>query len=215
MNELDRNYDEKAIVIIDYGLGNLGSMSNMLHRIGVPSIVSGDPAIIAKAEKLILPGVGSFDTGMTNLEARHLIPVLNRQVLENRVPLLGVCLGMQLLSKRSEEGVLPGLGWVHAETLRFRFGENYKRLKIPHMGWNTVKICKDTTLFKGIELAPRFYFVHSYHAVCADETDILTKTLHGYEFVSAFVHDNITGVQFHPEKSHKFGMNFLRNWAIS
>ena len=203
------------IVIIDYGLGNLGSMSNMLHRIGVPSIVSGDPATIAKAEKLILPGVGSFDTGMTNLKVRDLIPILNKQVLENHVPILGVRLGMQLLTKRSEEGVLPGLGWLNAETVRFSFGDNFKRLKIPHMGWNIVKICKDTPLFKGIETEPRFYFVHSYHVICADEMSILTKTLHGYEFVSSFAYDNITGVQFHPEKSHKFGLNFLSNWTLS
>jgi glutamine amidotransferase len=215
MNELDSNYDKKAIVIIDYGLGNLGSMFNMFKKIGVHAIISADHEIIKEAKKLVFPGVGSFDTGMSKLEAQGLIPVLNKQVLENHVPILGVCLGMQLLSKRSEEGVLPGLGWIDAETVRFRFDEKHKYLKIPHMGWNTVKICKDTTLFNGIELAPRFYFVHSYHAICADETDILTKTLHGYEFVSSFAHANITGVQFHPEKSHEFGMNFLRNWAFS
>ena len=200
------------IVIIDYGLGNLGSMYNMLHRIGVSAIVSSDPAIITQANKLILPGVGSFDAGMNNLKGQDLVPILNMQVLENHVPILGVCLGMQLLTKGSKEGVLSGLGWLHAETVRFSFDENDKRLKIPHMGWNTVRICKDTTLFKGIEVEPRFYFVHSYHVICADETDILTRTLHGYEFVSSFAHDNITGVQFHPEKSHKFGMKLLKNF---
>jgi len=215
MNELDNNYDKKKIVIIDYGLGNLGSMFNMLKKIGVHAIISADHEIIKEAKKLILPGIGSFDTGMSNLEARDLIPILKKQVLEKHVPILGVCLGMQLLSKRSEEGVLPGLSWIDAETIRFRFGEQLKYLKIPHMGWNTVRVCKETSLFNGIGQDPRFYFVQSYHVVCENEADILTKTEYGYEFVSAFVHDNITGVQFHPEKSHKFGMNFLRNWALS
>jgi imidazole glycerol-phosphate synthase subunit HisH len=215
MNELNSNYDEKAIVIIDYGLGNLNSMFNILKKIGVHAIISADHEIIKEARKLVLPGVGAFDTGIGRLEAQGLISVLNKQVLENHVPILGVCLGMQLLSKRSEEGVLQGLGWIDAETVRFRFDDKYKYLKIPHMGWNTVRVCKETSLFTDIEQNPRFYFVHSYHVVCETEADILSRTEYGYEFVSAFVHDNITGVQFHPEKSHKFGMNFLKNWALS
>lgn len=203
------------MVIIDYGLCNLGSMANMLKKIGAKVAISPDPLIIGKAEKLILPGLGSFDQGMKNLQSHGLVEVLNKRVLEDKVPILGVCLGMQLLSKRSEEGQLTGLGWLDAETVRFKFGPQEKELKIPHMGWNTVKVCKNTNLFDGIEKEPRFYFVHSYHVVCANEKDVLTKSAHGYEFVSAFVKDNITGVQFHPEKSHKFGMIFLRNWALS
>ena len=207
--------DRNMIIIIDYGMGNLGSIANMLHKIGMPGVVSGDPEIIAKADKLVLPGVGAFDAGMSNLESRGLVSILNKQVLECHVPILGICLGMQLFSKISEEGILPGLGWVNAETVRFRFDADHKNLKIPHMGWNTVNICKDSILFDNIKMPSRFYFVHSYHVVCEDQADILTKTVHGYDFVSSLVHANITSVQFHPEKSHKFGMGFLKNWALS
>jgi imidazole glycerol-phosphate synthase subunit HisH len=203
------------IAIINYGIGNLASIANMLKKVGASAQIVSDVSLIAKADKLILPGVGAFDHGMLNLKQAGLIEILNDIVLAKSVPILGICLGMQLMTKRSEEGALPGLGWVDAETVRFKFEKEEKYLKIPHMGWNTVKFCKNTDLFKGIQQEPRFYFVHSYHAVCKNDEDILTKTMHGYEFVSSFSHKNITGVQFHPEKSHKYGMDFLRNWALS
>ncbi len=203
------------IAIIDYGLGNLGSMANMLKKIGVQMVVSSDPLVVEATDKLILPGVGSFDEGMKNLQSRELVQTLNKRVLDDKVPILGICLGMQLLSKRSEEGQLAGLGWIDAKTVRFKFNHEQKNLKIPHMGWNTIKTTKETILFNGINGEQRFYFVHSYHVVCKNERDVLAKTFHGYEFVSSFSHENITGVQFHPEKSHKFGMNFLKNWAMS
>lgn len=203
------------ITIIDYGMGNLGSIANMLKKIGTSTIISSDLDVIAQAHKLILPGVGAFDHGMTKLKELGILTVLNERVLNAGVPVLGICLGMQLMAHRSDEGKLPGLGWIEAETVRFHFGPDRTDLKIPHMGWNTVKVCKDSPLFNGTYPEPRFYFVHSYHVVCRSEQDILTKTFHGYDFVSSFVKENIVGVQFHPEKSHKFGMRLLKNFVES
>jgi imidazole glycerol-phosphate synthase subunit HisH len=200
------------IIIIDYGLGNLRSMANMLNKIGANAIISSDPEIIEKAEKLILPGVGAFDTGMKNLTERGLIRVLNHCVLEKKIPIMGVCLGMQLMTIRSEEGELPGLGWVKADTIRFKFENSNNSLKVPHMGWEKLTICQHHKIFTGLEIDNRFYFVHSYHIVCAEQADVLATTTYGFEFTSVFRKDNIFGVQFHPEKSHKFGMLLLKNY---
>jgi len=202
------------IVIVDYGLGNLGSMANMLKKIGTEVAVSSDPSIIGTAHKLILPGVGTFDEGMMNLQlSSGLVKVLNKRVLEDKIPVLGVCLGMQLLGKRSEEGQLPGLGWLDAKTIRFKFQDANANLKIPHMGWNQLTVCQTHLLFAGLEEVNRFYFVHSYHVVCANPNNILSTTSYGLDFTSAIVKDNIMGVQFHPEKSHKFGMRLLKNFV--
>jgi imidazole glycerol-phosphate synthase subunit HisH len=201
------------IVIVDYGMGNLGSIANMLKKIGAPAVISSDPEIIEQADKLILPGVGAFDYGMRNLNERGLIPVLNEQVLAHKKPVLGLCLGMQLLTKHSEEGGLPGLGWLDAETVRFKFDVANAVLKIPHMGWNSVQVGQPHFLFANAGTEPRFYFVHSYHVVCADERAVIGKTQYGYDFASVVAKDNIAGVQFHPEKSHAFGMNLLKNFA--
>lgn len=201
------------IVIIDYGMGNLGSIANMLKKIGAHAIISSDIAVIAEADKLILPGVGAFNNGMRNINDAGILSVLTDRVIKNKTPILGICLGMQLLTARSEEGVLPGLGWIDAETVKFNFNNKHLNLKIPHMGWNTIMVCKENSLFKGLGHEPRFYFIHSYHVVCKKEDDIIAKTFFGYEFVSAFAKDNIAGVQFHPEKSHKFGMKLLQNFV--
>jgi len=203
---------EESITIIDYGMGNLGSIFNMLRKLGLKASISSKEDDIAQAHKLILPGVGAFDNGMTKLKEMGLLGILNQKVLKDRIPILGVCLGMQLLTEKSEEGSLPGLGWIKGETVRFRFPDTLT-LKIPHMGWNTVTIEKESPLFEQMFEEPRFYFVHSYHVVPENDEDILTKTHYGYEFVSTIVRDNIAGVQFHPEKSHKFGMQVLRNFA--
>ena len=202
------------IVIIDYGMGNLGSIVNMLKKIGAKNVkVSNDAAQIEAADRLILPGVGAFDTGMKRLKELNLIPLLNRQVLDVRKPTLGVCLGMQLLMQGSEEGSEPGLGWIDGETIRFRIDSQATRLKIPHMGWNQARIVQPGSIFKNMPPDSRFYFVHSYHVVCKHPEDVLTLTEYGYEFASAVQHDNIMGTQFHPEKSHKFGMAVLRNFV--
>lgn len=201
------------IVIVNYGMGNLGAIFNMLKKIGAEAMVSSAAEDIGHADKLILPGVGAFDNGMKNLNDSGLTKVLNQKVIKEKTPVLGICLGVQLFSKRSEEGRLPGLGWLDMETARFDFKQNNNNLKIPHMGWNTITIKKPGYLTDNMYEEPRFYFVHSYHLVCHDRKDILTTTVHGYEFVSSVQRDNIIGVQFHPEKSHKFGLKLLSNFA--
>ena len=201
------------IVIIDYGLGNLGSLLNMLKKIGAEAQISSDPSVIERADKLILPGVGAFDNGIRNLNDLGLIPVLNKKVLEEKTPILGICLGIQLFTQKSEEGQLSGLGWINAQTKKFQFGENGDNLKIPHMGWNSISSVKESKLFQGVDPEQRYYFVHSYHLECDDQEGVLAKTRHGYDFISAIEKENIIGVQFHPEKSHKFGMKLLENFV--
>jgi len=192
-------------------MGNIGSIINMLKKIGYEAKISNNIDEINNADKLILPGVGSFDNGMKNLKEFDLIDILNKKVLEDKTPIIGICLGMQLITNRSEEGNLPGLGWIDAETVKFKFGEENEKLKIPHMGWNTVIPQNNSNLFNGLE-EPRFYFVHSYHVVCKNNVDIIGKTNYGHNFNSVINKDNIYGAQFHPEKSHKYGMLLLKNF---
>jgi glutamine amidotransferase len=201
------------IVVIDYGLGNLGSIRNMLKKIGAEGAISSNVSDIEGAEKLILPGVGNFDQGMRNLEALGLVPVLENKVIQKKTPILGICLGMQLFARKSEEGKSTGLGWIDAEVVRFKFDDKERHLKIPHMGWNLVEIRQKNPLFEEMYPEPRFYFVHSYHVACRNEEEVLTQTFHGYNFVSSVKKENIYGVQFHPEKSHKFGMKLLDNFV--
>jgi glutamine amidotransferase len=202
------------IVIVDYGMGNIGSILNMLKKVGAPAAkISSETKDIEQADKLILPGVGAFDTGMQRLREKNLIGLLNEKVVKSKTPTLGICLGMQLLTKVSEEGELPGLGWIDAETIRFRFDPKQSGLKIPHMGWNMVKVQREATLFKDMYAEPRFYFVHSFHVVAHNPEDVLATTEYGYDFVSAIQHGHIVAVQFHPEKSHKFGMKLYKNFV--
>jgi imidazole glycerol-phosphate synthase subunit HisH len=200
------------ITIIDYNTGNLGSIQNILKRIGEDSVITSDKTVVAGASKLILPGVGSFDTGMRNLLELDLVDTLNRKVLEEKTPVLGICLGMQLLSKGSQEGSLPGLGWINAETVRFNFIDTIE-YKIPHMGWNYVIQHKDSKLFTDMYQDARFYFVHSFFFRANEPADVLTSTTYEIEFTSAIEKGNVMGVQFHPEKSHKFGMRLLKNFV--
>jgi glutamine amidotransferase len=200
------------ITIIDYKTGNLGSIQNILKRIGEDSVITSDRNEIERATKLILPGVGAFDTGMRNLLELDLIDILNKKVKVEKIPVLGICLGMQLLSNGSEEGSLPGLGWIDAETIRFRF-EDTVDYKIPHMGWNFIRQHKDSKLFTDMYSDARFYFVHSYFFRANIEKDILLSTTYEIEFTSGVEKGNILGVQFHPEKSHKFGMKLLKNFV--
>jgi imidazole glycerol-phosphate synthase subunit HisH len=202
------------IAIINYGLGNLGSIQNMFKKVGCKDvIITNDPEEIDKADKLLLPGVGAFDNGMQKINDSGLLPILNRQALEVKKPILGICLGMQLLTNRSEEGHLPGLGWIDADTLRFNFGENIERLKVPHMGWNEIKISKEHSLCQDLPEPSRFYFVHSYFVKCNKPHEELMSCHYGIDFTCAVQQDNIMGVQFHPEKSHKFGMTLLKNFV--
>lgn len=203
------------LVVVDYGMGNVGSIANMLRKVGAEAKISSDHSVIEAADKLILPGVGAFDQGMHNLSERGLIPLLTRRVLEEKTPILGVCLGMQLFAKSSEEGRCPGLGWVEATAVRFRPEGTEGRLKVPHMGWNTLEPQLPHPLLEGLGAQARFYFVHSFHLVCTHPSIVLTRTSYGGLFVSAIARDNILGVQFHPEKSHRFGMQLYRNFAHS
>jgi glutamine amidotransferase len=204
------------ITIIDYGMGNIGSILNMLKKVGAEGIITSNIAEIEKADKIILPGVGAFDTGMRNITERGFLEVLNRKALNDGTVILGICLGMQLLTKSSEEGRIPGLGWVDAETKRFReapVGHESTSLKVPHMGWNTVHIEKSSMLTRDLSIDARFYFVHSYFVRCANREDSLMTTNYGVEFDSAIQCGNIFGTQFHPEKSHRYGMTLLSNFA--
>lgn len=202
------------IGIINYGMGNIGSIQNMLRKIGALSKIIDAPEDIESVSKLILPGVGSFDHGMENLSKKGWVEPLSDAVLRRRIPVLGICLGMQLMTNGSEEGTLAGLGWIKAHTEKFSFPVR-STYKIPHMGWNIVKYSQQSILFKDLGEEPRFYFVHSYHVICEDFADIAAKTPYGKDIVCSFEHDNIMGVQFHPEKSHKFGITLLRNFANS
>jgi len=196
------------IAIINYGLGNLESIHNMLRKIQLDSIITSDPEIIKEATHIILPGVGSFDHGMKSLHELGLMPIIEQQVLQNKIPLLGICLGMQLLCKNSEEGNLPGLGWIDAKVVKF---SDDKPIRIPHIGWNTV-IVKSSNSFVDLIKESEFYFVHSYHVVCNNPNDIVLQTNYHYDFTSMIQHENICGVQFHPEKSHKYGMMFFSHF---
>lgn len=199
------------ITIVDYGMGNFGSMRNMLKRIGVRVCNETDPEVIRHAEKLILPGVGSFDAAMQRINSSPgLREVLEQKAMSERIPVLGVCLGMQLLTQASEEGELPGLGWIPGVATRF---PKTNGLKVPHMGWNVAQPHTPSALAAEVGSEPRYYFVHSYCVHVDDPAHSLMRTHYGIDFDSAIGSDNIYGVQFHPEKSHRFGMQILKNFA--
>jgi glutamine amidotransferase len=199
------------IVIIDYGMGNLGSIQNIVKKAGYKSIISSKMDDISNADKLILPGVGNFKEAMINLTQLNLITILNKKVLVDKTPILGICLGMQLMTSFSEEGNVHGLDWIKGKTTKFTF-PNYPEIKIPHMGWNEIIPSKSHTINTDFEIPSRFYFVHSYFVSCEDSNDILHQTDYHGNFTSAFHKENIFGVQFHPEKSHVFGLQLMKNF---
>jgi glutamine amidotransferase len=200
------------VAIIDYGVGNLTSILNMHRRLGIEAAITGEPAEIEKADRVLLPGVGHFDTCMQNFSNSGLRPLVERLALEDGVPVLGICVGAQMMTRGSEEGNEKGLGWVNADTIRFRLnGES--GLKVPHMGWTDLRPAISSGLWAEMPEEPRFYFAHSYH-FRFDSTEFVTgMASHGYDFVCAFRKGNIHGVQFHPEKSHKYGMKLIANFA--
>ena len=199
------------VTIVDYGMGNLASIKNMLKKIGTGAEITSDSEVLKKATKIILPGVGAFDNAMDNIKNRGLLEVLTYKAMIEQIPFLGICLGMQILMDKSEEGTLPGLGWISGQVKRFAFEQGEQHLKVPHMGWNLINARDTSNLFKNLH-DPRFYFVHSYYVHCENEEDILATTKYGIQFVSSVRRVNIFGTQFHPEKSHKFGMQVLRNF---
>lgn len=200
------------IIIVDYGMGNLGSIVSMFKKIGVDAKISSDKKEIENATKILLPGVGAFDAAMNKIEEQGLKQILNYKALEQKVPVLGICLGMQLLTNSSEEGKLSGLGWIPAKTMKFSFSKE-SGLKVPHMGWNLVKKYRESSLTSGFDDEYRFYFVHSYFVKCENPDNVILSTTHGIEFDAAIQKDNIYGAQFHPEKSHRFGMKLLKNFS--
>ncbi len=200
------------IVIIDYGMGNLRSIYKALNRLEIEAKISANFHDIEAAGRLILPGVGHFGRGMQNLRDMGLLEILTRKVIEEKTPILGICLGMQLFCKGSEEGASEGLGWLNAETVRFDV-QDKNQYKIPHIGWNSLAFRKEQPLFSGLQNRDLFYFVHSYHLVCHEDEDVLSSTTYDYPFVSAVQKDNIFGTQFHPEKSRKIGLLILKNFS--
>jgi glutamine amidotransferase len=200
------------LVIVDYGVGNLMSIQNMLKKAGVTAKISGHLPEIADATKLLLPGMGAFDNCMERFNNSGLRLTIERKVFEEKIPVLGICVGLQMFMASSEEGVLPGLGWINGETIRFKQAQMNQAQKIPNMGWLEIKKKKYSRLLEGLDDA-RFYFAHSYHVSPVQPADILITADYGYEFVVGVEKDNIIGVQFHPEKSHKYGMALLKNFA--
>lgn len=200
------------VTVINYGMGNIGSILNMLKRVGVEPHIATNVEEIETAEKIILPGVGSFDAAMSTISKLNFFDVLNYKALEEKVPILGICLGMQLLTNRSDEGSKKGFGWINADTVKFEVNSD-SNMKIPHMGWNSVSVANESPLTDDLPVDARFYFVHSYYVKVADQGNSLLKTKYGVEFDSAIRKDNIFGAQFHPEKSHKFGMCVFENFA--
>jgi len=201
------------IVIVNYGLGNLRSVQKAFERIRVKAAVSDDPEIISGASKLILPGVGNFSTGMKKLEEKNMRDLLTEKVISQKTPILGICLGMQLMTDFSEEGNCRGLGWIRAQTRKFRFNAESHELRIPHMGWNTLQLQSSPEILSGITEDSLLYFVHSYHVCCENPQDVIATTHYGYDFHSAFRSENIFGFQFHPEKSHKTGLALLKKFS--
>jgi glutamine amidotransferase len=198
------------ISIVNYGVSNIGSMLNMMKKLGVEAETISTPVEIERAEKIILPGVGAFDHGMkTILEMGLAEPLKNR--VRDGVPLLGVCLGMQMLGRGSDEGTAAGLGLIGGSCKRFT-PNGAAAIRIPHMGWSELLIRQHDGLMAGLE-NPRFYFVHSYYFVCDDPSDELARANYGIDFTAAVHRGNVWGVQFHPEKSHRFGMTLLKNFA--
>jgi glutamine amidotransferase len=201
------------IGIVDYGVGNLASIRNMLRKIDVEAEIVSNAAAVARSTKLILPGIGAFDHASARLRNSGLLEVLERRVRRECIPVLGICLGFQLLTRGSEEGAEPGLGWIDADTVAFDRARLGSTDRVPHMGWATVDRCGHSDLLREMPDAPRFYFVHSYHVRCDDARHVIATARHGYEFAAGVERGNVMGVQFHPEKSHRFGMRLLQNFV--
>lgn len=197
------------LTIVNYGSGNIHAFANVYDKLGVPYALADTPDALDQASKIILPGVGVFDETIARLESSGFVAALNRHVLERSVPILGVCVGMQIMADTSEEGALRGLGWIPGKVVRFP--ETPGRL-LPHMGWNDARVQRATQLFAGLEEA-RFYFLHSYHFKCSDSVSSIAVSDYDGAFTCAVAKGNVFGVQFHPEKSHRFGVQLLRNFA--
>jgi glutamine amidotransferase len=201
------------ITIINYGSGNISAIGNIYERLRIPFKVANSPSDVKEEGKIILPGVGAFDETISMLDESGFRSVLDIEVLEKGVPVLGICVGMQILADTSEEGSLPGLGWIKGKVKKIDESLLLTKPKIPHLGWNSIKVEKENNLFHSIDEEQGFYFLHSYYFDCYDADDILSTSFYGKSFASSINHQNIYGVQFHPEKSHHNGVNLLKNFA--
>jgi glutamine amidotransferase len=200
-----------TIDIVDYGIGNIGSVARMIEKSGGIARRITSPKELINSTKIILPGVGNFDHGMSQLISLGWVEILDEKVMKNGIPLLGICLGMQLLCNKSEEGIIPGLGFIDADVVKFK--DNYiEKLKIPNMGWRDIHLVRENPLFNSSIYEERFYFVHSFFVDCKDTNITIASSNYGIEFCAAFQSNNIFGVQFHPEKSHRFGMELLKRF---
>ena len=202
-----------TVTLVGYGLGNIQAFANIYHRLNIPVVIASNADQLLGAEKLILPGVGAFDWAMARLNESGMRARLDELVLHQKTPVLGVCVGMQMMANRSEEGEVPGLGWIDAEVVRFQLAQ-VSHAPLPHMGWNDVNFLREDPLFVGIS-SPRFYFLHSYHFLAHHDSQILATTDYGHSFTSIASSSHIYGVQFHPEKSHHWGVQLLKNFAES
>lgn len=200
------------VAVLDYGVGNLGSIQNMMKKVGVESIVTNNLEKIKSASHLILPGVGHFDYCVKQFKESGFFELVHDRVYIDKIPILGVCVGCQMLMESSEEGIEKGLNWVEGKVVRFDNTRIESQMRIPHMGWSDLHLKKQSSLFSNMA-HPRFYFVHSYHLVCDHKSDISSEASYGYDFVASVEKGNIYGVQFHPEKSHKFGMKLFENFS--
>lgn len=201
------------ITIIDYGCGNPASIRNMLKKLGVKSTITSEAEDILGAGRIVFPGVGAFDYGAESIRTKGIAEALDQRVRRDGVPILGICVGMQLFARRSDEGELPGLGWINGDVVAFDRARLSSTDRVPHMGWANLDVKQPHTALHGFHEDPRFYFVHSFHVACDDPADVAATAHHGYDFCAAVAHQNMLGVQFHPEKSHRFGMTLLRNFA--
>ena len=201
------------ITIVDYGLGNIQAIANIYHRIGIPVTTASDSATLAQAQRIVLPGVGAFDWAMSLLDASGMRETLDRLVLQDRRPVIGICVGMQMLAQRSDEGSARGLGWIDATVRLFDDARFTGPTHLPHMGWNDVAPRGADPLLAGLERDARFYFLHSYYFEAHQAADVLATTDYGGDFCCAVRHGNVMGVQFHPEKSHQWGIRLLKNFA--
>tara|TARA_E500000178_G_C17007541_1_gene748910 strand:- start:120 stop:731 length:612 start_codon:yes stop_codon:yes gene_type:complete len=200
------------IGIIDYGLGNINAISNIYNKLKIQNIIISSPKDFDKSEKFILPGVGAFDSAMTLLNKSNFILEIQRQIFEKNKKILGICVGMQIFAKNSSEGKNSGLRWINADVRKIN-SENQNNLRLPHMGWNSIKITNNDLLLSGLEEDEYFYFCHSYYFNCVNQKNILAETNYGHEFPCVIKNDNIYGIQFHPEKSHDSGLKILKNFA--
>ena len=201
------------IAIIDYGLGNVRAFANLYTKSNIPFVIAKDTSDLENAQKIILPGVGSFDYAMQLLEASGMQETLSDMVLNHNVPVLGVCVGMQMLANSSDEGDLSGLGWIPGQVKKFESSSVNEEINIPHMGWNNINPVITSGLMEGLDSNSRFYFLHSYYFNCENEDSLLATTHYGNEFACAVHRNNVYGVQFHPEKSHRWGAKILENFA--